>query len=112
MAIFGDTVPTVPRDVYDREKDRADKAEERADYLLRQLVSLKKKGFEAPAEPRQGRVVPPKADADSAAAKRMHTDLVERMAEDIENLEGVPKDVARAEAERMRKAALGEDLIP
>lgn len=98
---------SIPREVYDREKDRADKAEARVDYLTKQLVALKKKGFELPHEAKPSRIIPAGPTPEESATKRMHDQLIENLAQDIEAMPGIPKDVAFAEAKRIRETALG-----
>ncbi|HWT46724.1 MAG TPA: hypothetical protein VN085_12195 [Vicinamibacterales bacterium] len=108
MGLF---TPAVPRDVYDREKDRADKAEARVDYLIKQLVGLRKKGYDAQPEPRQGRVTPPGPSPEETALARMEAQLVEHLAKDIEQMPGVSPEAAKREADRLRKEALGTGTV-
>jgi len=105
----------VPLAVYERECARADAAEARADYLMKQMVALKRKGYELGAEPKPGRVVPPPPDPEAKAAKRMHDALLESVVEagakELAESRGIPLEQARAEIAKIRDQAFGVDGV-
>jgi hypothetical protein len=95
---------SVPRHVYDRKCAEYD-------TLFAAYEKLKLAGAVAPAEPRQGRVVPAGPTSEEMASKRMHDSMIEGLAKDIEGLPGVSPAVAKREAERLRALAVGGSIM-
>lgn len=96
--------PFVPRSVYDD-------LSRRYDALMEKYDRLKLAGATAPPEPKAGRVVPPGPSPEALAGQRMHDSIVESIAKDIEGMPGVDPTIARAEAQRLRDAALGKGTV-
>lgn len=61
---------------------------------------------------RQARVVPPPPSPDDLALKRLHDSHIDSLAKAIESAPNIDKDVARAEAQRLRQMAFGADGGP
>lgn len=95
----------VPRSLYDQKC---------AEYtaLLDKYHALKQTGAVLPPEPKAGRVVPPGPSPEAIAAKKMHDQVVEEIAADLERMPGIDPALARAEAKRLREAAFGVDGVP
>lgn len=84
----------VPRELYDRLFDAYEK--------------LRLAGAAAPPEPRPAKVTTPGPTPEERAERRMHDQLVESLAKEIEKLPGVDPTLAKAEADRIRREALGD----
>lgn len=114
--------PFVPRSLYD-EMQRTlrfaldDKNRELASVharlqdLTEKYHALRLAGASAPVEPKVGRVVQPGPSPEALAGQRMHEEIVENLAKDIERMPGVDPTIARAEAQRLRDAALGKGTV-
>lgn len=100
-------MPFVSRALYDREREltaslqaRAERAEERADKLAAQILTLKKKGYEPPREKSDTPPKPPSRDVEAIAREGAKQEFIDRMTADFVRM-GTPEKDARAEATRM-----------
>lgn len=92
--------PFVARSLYDD-------LQRRYDVLFERYDRLKLAGATVPPEPKPGRVIQSGPTPEEAAARRMHDQLIDELASDIEKMPGIPPEVAKAEARRIREQALG-----